>query len=279
MHIQDMKSVILDFYAQMGINEKTLKNRCFVASGDGKTFDQLIKLRKMMVAEEGDFDSFYWLIPLLELWHTKWTDLSQTICSHWGEEHTNDPSTLACIAKIAACPTPKDLQKVEFFDGVHLVNLALDANILNCWEFHFETSDLQELFTIQKEMDALPTFKELFIDAGVLAHCHATTKAFRAAHKPNENNPDKVPRGSPWIDRQTGENKMDFDDPMEGLPDIFIETNLQSPDADITLANATLFMRNAIWWREMCHAIIKGDSQRQKAFMRIIIAPESNHPA
>lgn len=134
MHTQEMKQAVLDFITQMGVSAENLQGRCFVASGDGKTFDQLLKLRRLMVAEEDDFESFRWMIPLLELWHTKWTDLSRTVRGHWGEGHADDPSTLACMAGVAACPTPSNLRKVEFFDGAHLINLTLDANILNCWE-------------------------------------------------------------------------------------------------------------------------------------------------
>jgi hypothetical protein len=38
--------------------------------------------------------------------------------------------------------------------------------------------------------------------------------------------------------------------------------NADSPDGDVTLANATLFIRNAIWWREMCKAVATGDTGR-----------------
>lgn len=34
---------------------------------------------------------------------------------------------------------------------------------------------------------------------------------------------------------------------------------LPSEDGDLTLANATLFMHNGIWWREVCTAIAQGD--------------------
>ena len=38
--------------------------------------------------------------------------------------------------------------------------------------------------------------------------------------------------------------------------------NADSPNSDVTLANATLFIRNAIWWREMCKAVATGDTGR-----------------
>lgn len=33
-------------------------------------------------------------------------------------------------------------------------------------------------------------------------------------------------------------------------------------EPDITLANATLFIRDALWWREVCDAIATGDTGR-----------------
>ncbi|PPQ95548.1 hypothetical protein CVT26_008573 [Gymnopilus dilepis] len=133
MTIQGIKEGILDFAStQMGINRDTLGNRASIWSGDGKTFNMLHLLKKLSSAEEHNFDAFRWVIPLLELWHTKWTDLSRTVRGHWGS--TDDPASLATAAEETDFPTPTDMRKVDFYDGSHLVNLALDAHILNCWE-------------------------------------------------------------------------------------------------------------------------------------------------
>lgn len=133
MHIQGMKQGVLDFLStQMGITAENLNNTISILSGDGKTYSMLLLLKKSLSPEEGDFESLRWIYPLLELWHTKWTDLSRVVRAHWGT--TDDPSSLAAIAEVSNCPTPSDLRKVDFFDGSHLVNLALDAHLLNCWE-------------------------------------------------------------------------------------------------------------------------------------------------
>jgi len=133
MHIQGMKQGVLDFLStQMGITAENLNNTVSILSGDGKTYSMLLLLKKNLSSEEGDFESLRWIYPLLELWHTKWTDLSRVVRAHWGT--TDDPSSLAAIAEVSNCPTPSDLRKVDFFDGSHLVNLALDAHLLNCWE-------------------------------------------------------------------------------------------------------------------------------------------------
>ncbi|KAF5384343.1 hypothetical protein D9615_003177 [Tricholomella constricta] len=280
MHIQEMKQAVLDFTDQMGIDAGNLNGRCIVTSGDGKTFEQLLKLRRHMVAEDGDFESFRWIIPLLELWHTKWTDLSRTVRGHWGEGHADDLSTLACLAKLAGCPTPSNLRKVEFYDGAHLIELSLDAHILNCWEFYYETADLESFLESKKAQGTLPTFEELLKAALMLGRRHATTKAFKAAHNPSENNPDKVPQGSPWTPKKnipstsldTVEDDEMTDTDSDVMSDLLDEVKeLTSKDADVTLANATLFMRDGIWWREMCRAVAEGDTGRVWEILKIWI--------
>ncbi|KAH7904089.1 hypothetical protein BJ138DRAFT_1019611, partial [Hygrophoropsis aurantiaca] len=136
MTVQGMKEATDDFLnKQMNINENTLANRVIIFSGDGKTFDQLGKLKKYLIMHSGNYESLRCLIPMLELWHTKWTKLSWLFRSHWGGDFPDDPSTLCHLANEADCPPPKDLRKVDFYSGSHIVNLALDANLLNCWEY------------------------------------------------------------------------------------------------------------------------------------------------
>ena len=128
-----MKEGILDFAStQMGMNKETLNDTASIWSGDGKTFNMLLSLKKMAAMESDDFHSFWWMIPLLELWHTKWTDMSRIVRTHWGS--SDEPNSLATIAGLAECPTPSDMRKVDFYDGAHLINLALDAHLLVCWE-------------------------------------------------------------------------------------------------------------------------------------------------
>ncbi|KAF9472171.1 hypothetical protein BDN70DRAFT_925796 [Pholiota conissans] len=92
MHIQGMKHGILDFIeTQAGLSEETLDNKIRILSGDGKTYAMLLLLKKTMVAEESDFHSFRWVYPLLELWHTKWTELSRIVRAHWSSP--SDPSS------------------------------------------------------------------------------------------------------------------------------------------------------------------------------------------
>lgn len=132
---QGMKEAVMDFLStQMGLNEETLKGRPLGFSGDGKTFEMLHAVRKFLSMHNGDFESLRFLIPVLELWHTKWTDLSRVIRASYGKDFPHDPSTLNRLAAAARCPTPSDLRKVPFYEGMHLLDLALDAYMLVSWE-------------------------------------------------------------------------------------------------------------------------------------------------
>lgn len=137
----------------------------------------------MLSPEANDFESLRWIYPLLEIWHTKWTDLSRIVRAHWGT--IDDPSSLASVAKISNCPTPTDLRKVDFFEGSHLVNLSLDAHI-RLVRVYLETSDLIkhfELLGLQNPSQVM-TFEELEKAAEVLSQRHATTQAYSRASVP-----------------------------------------------------------------------------------------------
>ncbi|TCD67611.1 hypothetical protein EIP91_012176, partial [Steccherinum ochraceum] len=198
IRIQGMQEAVDDFLTrQLGITDEDFSGKPLIFSGDGKTFDQLVRLRRLMSAHEGDVESLRFVLPMLELWHTKWTDLSRVIRAHWGKGHERDPSALSCLAKIAECPTPNDLQKVPFHDGAHMLDLVLDAFLLNCWENVFDTSNLVQYFASLKEANKLPKFEDLVITARKLAERHATTEAFERAHHPDAHE-NSIPLGSPW---------------------------------------------------------------------------------
>ncbi|RDB15452.1 hypothetical protein Hypma_004158 [Hypsizygus marmoreus] len=266
MRPQGLKEGVLDFMAfQMGLSSTTLDNKGHLMSGDGKTFNMFLLLMKLLGMEEGDFESFRWLIPLLEIWHTKWTDLSRVIRAHWGI--SNDPSSLACMAKLARCPTPSDLKKVDFYSGAHLIDLALDAHLLNCWELHFRMNDLATFFEDPRNV---PTFDVLVNTARMLARRHATTRAHQWALSPDQSSGNQPPSGSTWVPKPTKKSHESTEDVVmedetqsvasDELSDL--ERPLISDVKDTTLANAALFMRDAIWWREVRNAVAEGDPGR-----------------
>ncbi|KAH7903329.1 hypothetical protein BJ138DRAFT_1120498 [Hygrophoropsis aurantiaca] len=284
IYVQGMKEAVLDFLStQMNITEETLGGRVTIFSGDGKTFDQLGRLKKFLSMHKGDFDALRFVVPMLELWHTKWTDLSRIVRTHWGGEDTRgDPSTLSCLAGTAECPTPSDLRKVDFYNGAHLVNLALDAHILNIWENYFSCNDLVSYFERLDENQSLPSFEILLRGAHTLARRHASTQAYLRARNPSlgQNHPDEVPLGSPWTNVREPEH-MDLEidalsngsDEQNNLETLSVLSNAGDAEdgADISLANSTLYIRNGIWWREVCRAVADGDTGRVWEIMKIWI--------
>ncbi|KAF6745112.1 hypothetical protein DFP72DRAFT_824802 [Ephemerocybe angulata] len=295
MKVQDLQAAVKDFARQLGIvDEETLRNQCWPFSGDGKTFDVLLRLRKLLSADADAFESFQWMTPMLEIWHTKWTDLSRVVRGHYGE-NADDPASLAHLAKIGACPKPSNLKKVDFYDGQHMVNLVLDASILNCWEQQFNTTDLVKYFEDLDKTNAMPTFDNLVTHAEKLSKRHATTKAFTQAG--TVRGEGEVPAGREWVPppktpsppgtdismgsngESTSEESSSSESQTPGLTydDLFPEPHpfsVPEPSTmkpDTTLANSTLFMRDAIWWREVCLAVAEGDTGRVLEMLKVWI--------
>lgn len=130
-----MKQAIADHFLQRGIDRDTHKGRIYIHSGDGKTFDMYLKLQKYLSTHENDIEALRCLLPMLETWHTKWTDLSRTIRASLGKDAPDsDPSTLKAFARETNCKVPTDPHKIDFYEGKHLLELAFNAHILVLWE-------------------------------------------------------------------------------------------------------------------------------------------------
>ncbi|KIJ99754.1 hypothetical protein K443DRAFT_123087 [Laccaria amethystina LaAM-08-1] len=279
MHVQGLKQGVLDFLnTQMGITADNLNDKVSFLSGDRKTYVMLLLLKKLLSLESSDYESLRWIYPLLELWHAKWTDLSHVVHAHWGS--TDDPSSLASVAKISNCPTPSDLQKVDFFEGSHSVNLALDAHILVCWEVYLKTDNLIKHFETLSLQKQLPSFEDLETVAEVLSRHHATTQAYSCACFPSETQTSFIPEGSPWtgtssMDVVMGEISTSESVNVSTTEDVSTTNKLlippESNDGDLTLANSTLFIRDGIWWREVCIAVAEGDPGRVWEVMKLWI--------
>ncbi|KAF9233098.1 hypothetical protein BU15DRAFT_80456 [Melanogaster broomeanus] len=258
IHMQGMHEAVKDFLEnQMGISDENLHKRVLIMSGDGKTFDQLLQLKKYLIMHEGDFESYAALFP----------------CSNSGIQ-----SGLSCMANHASCPTPADLRKVDFYNGAHLVDLVLNANLLNCWENFFECSDLQAFFKQSKDAGNIPSFEDLHDIAHLLARCHGTTKAYQCARDlaRDPDHPDRVPRGSSWphagasaSHSQEDGTGTDVDD--DSGSDMSTALDEDSLEKDEVLANVTLFIRCALWWREACRAIAVGDPGRVWEILKLWI--------
>jgi hypothetical protein len=94
----EAKDALLDFFGQLGQRQGDYIRRLLIAGGDGATFDMMVQLKVYLQFHEDDFESFALLVPLLELWHLAWTDLTRLYKAHWGEKlSSDDPGTLRIV--------------------------------------------------------------------------------------------------------------------------------------------------------------------------------------
>ena len=138
MTARGLKRAMADFIDQIGITADTVTRdqELLFMTGDGKTFEGMNRVKRYLEHnEESDFDAFRHVMPNLEIWHTKWTDLGRICRGAWGKEHKDtDPSTLGYMAKAMNSPTPKDFLKVDFYTNLNLVHTVIRAHMLSCWE-------------------------------------------------------------------------------------------------------------------------------------------------
>lgn len=81
------KEALEDFFTQTGQTQESFKKFLFPIGGVGLTYEKMIQSQEYLQLHENEFDSFEFMQPLLEWWHTEWTNLSRLCKSHWG---TND---------------------------------------------------------------------------------------------------------------------------------------------------------------------------------------------
>lgn len=128
------KDAIVDFLAQTGIEEATARGEISFFTGDGLTFANINKVKSYLSSKPGNFKSFRFIRGVLEIWHTKWTDLSRICRGTWGTGCPSDPSTLGYMARAIDSPTPSDLGKVDFYTNARLLNITVRGHMLHCWE-------------------------------------------------------------------------------------------------------------------------------------------------
>lgn len=131
--IKELKDGLVDFLDQMGQTLDDYKEHIILAGGDGLTFEKMENLKRVMQTQDGPFKTFEILQPYLQLWHTEWTDLCRLFVAHFGEDQSEDPSTLAHNSAKIGFKWPANLGKVDYYPGSHHVYRVLDARVLDCW--------------------------------------------------------------------------------------------------------------------------------------------------
>jgi hypothetical protein len=93
----------------------------------------MLQLREYLQLHSNDMDAMRIMKPMLEWWHTEWTNLSRVFETYWGDPCTNDPATLGHSAAKIGRKKPTNLKKVDFYTSTDLAYLVLDVRIIDCW--------------------------------------------------------------------------------------------------------------------------------------------------
>ena len=73
--------------------------------------------------------------PVLELWHTMWTNLSRIYELHWGKSSACNPVSLGHSAEKIGCTMPANLKKVDYYPSAQLTYLVLDVQMPDYWRY------------------------------------------------------------------------------------------------------------------------------------------------
>ena len=129
----ELKDALLDFLGQMGQHDHDYLRKLILASGDGLTYEKLLQLQRYMQFHGDAFQSLELLVPILQLWHLEWTDLSRIYEIHWGDYlSADDPGTLRNSAVEIGRKEPANLTKVDYYPHMQLAYLILNIRMLDC---------------------------------------------------------------------------------------------------------------------------------------------------
>ncbi|VDB86476.1 unnamed protein product [Peniophora sp. CBMAI 1063] len=110
--------------------------RGFPWSGDGKSYDGILRVKRLLHAEKDDsVSNMAFILPELEHWHEEWTYNRSLVHGQWGEGfETEDSSTLGFAANRINSPKPADFSKSVFDTNDRLIRVATEAHVLTMWE-------------------------------------------------------------------------------------------------------------------------------------------------
>lgn len=133
--LKGMNEALSDILNQLGVTDETMRSRVQFVSGDGKSFQVMGDLKKLLEDLPTPDQSLVTLVEILELWHTKWTELSRNFGNKFGSvEVQDDPSTIRFLANVISSPIPSNLSKVDFYPNARLFDIAVRTHVIRFWE-------------------------------------------------------------------------------------------------------------------------------------------------
>ncbi|KZV80959.1 hypothetical protein EXIGLDRAFT_629312 [Exidia glandulosa HHB12029] len=198
----EMRTALLDIFAmQLGQTAENWQPRVVFVGGDGGTYEMLLRVQKYLQTLPTAYERMEWLVPILQLWHMKWTVLGRIIFCWWGSSRTSDVSSLGNSAIAAGKKVPSKLKKPDFRSGTEMLFLVGEARMLDCWRITLKTDDLHAHFATLKAEDRLPTLNELLLHALMLHRTYSSRKSSHLALEPYETQPAayRAPRAVGWM--------------------------------------------------------------------------------
>ncbi|KIM36098.1 hypothetical protein M413DRAFT_428012 [Hebeloma cylindrosporum] len=258
--LTEFKEALQDFFNQTGQTSDSFKKRLFPVGGDGLTYEKMLQLQEYLQFHDNEYDSMELLEPVLEWWHTEWTNLSRIFESYWGPSLTDDPSYLGHSASRIGRKKPSNLKKVDFYTSSELAFLVLDVRILDCWRLYFNQEDLFAYFKSLSATKSLPSFEDLEAAAQKLYRAYTSLRAQEQAMCGSKRVSKTVPRGKAWptqIDVALVQGK---------------EGAMARPFlGDQFLARSIGFIRETMMAREMSLATAEGDVGRIWEIIKVML--------
>ncbi|KAJ6627746.1 hypothetical protein B0H10DRAFT_2285786 [Mycena sp. CBHHK59/15] len=295
---QGMMRALLDFFAQLGLDEKALENLIFMPCGYGASIAAIWRIKKFLCPE---------------IFHTRWTKLNAISANSYAPASSADPSGLSKSATAAGAKRPSNLKKVDFFPTSCSMKLFYEARVLDCWRISFGAEDIIEHFA--KPTQNPPDLHSLLAIAWKLVKRYTSQQAYDQAldkdWADSASGDMKIPPGTAWVPPaensrgrggETGE-EGDEDDPEVLVVDeaneeaeIHSESDDGAPKkkkkrpsvhveaddftGDRVMANKILFLRDMGWWVIASDAVPDGEIGRVWEVMKIWIisfAGSGNH--
>jgi hypothetical protein len=132
-NIGDLKDGFVDFLEQLGQKEGDYDFRFWFGGGDGMSYNNMLTLQKYLQTHPDAFQRFELMRPVLQVWHTQWTNLSRIFETHLGEPLNNNPATIAWSSKKIGRALPSNPKKVDYYPEMQLLVLLHDTQMLDCW--------------------------------------------------------------------------------------------------------------------------------------------------
>ncbi len=132
-NLPELMAAIFDFLKSTGQTSTDFLCRMLPLGGDGLTFELLLKMLRQRQFHSSPFTSMRLLNPLLQWWHTLWTNDSRIIDKHLISYASLDPSTLGHSASKIDRTIRIDQGKYDYHQGSELLYFVLDMRMLDCW--------------------------------------------------------------------------------------------------------------------------------------------------